>query len=96
MAKLLLTISDVRRIIFLIHKKSAILLKKNSLNHDDPKQIEVNLQLGWTESELKRYHNDDIDNIERILMQGYNENEITNMFRYHLNKAKRKFFRNNF
>lgn len=93
MSKLLLTISDVRRIIFLIHKKTAILLKKNSLNHDDPRQIAINLQLNWTESELKRYHNDDVDNIERILMQGYNENEITNMFRYHLNKAKRKFLK---
>lgn len=95
MSKLLLTISDVKRIIFLIHKKTALLLKIKEYDSNHPKQIEFNLILNWTESELKRFHTDDIENIERIMMQGYNENEITNMFRYHLNKVKRKFFKRN-
>lgn len=95
MPKLLLTISDVKRIIFLIHKKTALLLKIKEYDSNHPKQIEFNLILNWTESELKRFHNDDIENIERILMEGYTENEVTNMFKYHFNKAKRKFFKIN-
>lgn len=95
MSKLLLTISDVKRIIFLIHKKTALLLKIKEYDNNHPKQIEFNLILNWTESELKRFHNDDIENIERILMEGYTENEVTNMFKYHFNKAKRKFFKRN-
>lgn len=96
MSKLLLTISDVKRIIFLIHKKTALLLQIKALDFNDNRLIGLNLMMDWTESELKRFHNDDIENIERILMEGYNEEEITNMFRYHLNKAKRKFFRKAF
>lgn len=95
MSKLLLTISDVKRIIFLIHKKTALLLKIKEYDSNHPKQIEFNLILNWTESELKRFHNDDIENIERILMEGYTENEVKNMFKYHFNKAKRKFFKIN-
>ena len=95
MSKLLLTISDVKRIIFLIHKKTALLLKIKEYDSNHPKQIEFNVLLNWTESELKRFHNDDIENIERILMQGYNENEITSMFRYHFSKVKRKLLRRN-
>lgn len=95
MSKLLLTISDVKRIIFLIHKKTALLLKIKEYDSNHPKQIEFNVLLNWTESELKRFHNDDIENIERILMQGYNEKEITSMFRYHFIKVKRKLLRIN-
>lgn len=95
MSKLILTISDVKRIIFLIHKKTALLLKIKEYDSNHPKQIEFNVLLNWAESELKRFHNDDIENIERILMEGYTENEITNMFKYHFSKAKRKFFKRN-
>lgn len=93
MSKLILTISDVKKIIFLIHKKTALLLKIKEHDSNHPKQIELDLLLRWTESELKRYHDDDIENIERILMEGYTENEVTNMFKYHFSKAKRKFLK---
>lgn len=95
MSKLPLTISDVKNIISLIHRKTALLLKIQEHDSNHPKQIEFNLLLRWVESNLKRYHDDDIENIERILMQGYTENEITNMFNYHFSKAKRKFFKRN-
>ncbi|QIL78560.1 hypothetical protein G7047_00465 [Diaphorobacter sp. HDW4A] len=95
MSKLILTMSDVKKIIFLIHKKTTLLLQIKELDYNHPKQIQLNLMMNWTESELKRFHNDDIENIERIMMEGYKENEITNMFRYHLNKAKRKFVKKN-
>lgn len=93
MSKQQLTISDVKKIISLIHRKTALLLKIKEHDSDHPKQIEFDLLLRWVESSLKRYHDDDIENIERILMQGYTENEITSMFKNHFSKAKRKTLR---
>lgn len=95
MSKLLITISDVKKIIFLIHKKTALKLQIKALDplNDKGKLIGLYLFLDWTESELKRFHTDDITNIDSILMEGYTENEITSMYRYHFTKAKIKFLK---
>ena len=93
MSKLLITIADIKKIIFLIHKKTALKLQIKALDQlkDKGKLIGLYLFLDWTDSELKKHHTDDIENIEKILMEGYTENEITSMYRYHFIKAKRKF-----
>lgn len=93
MSKLLITISDVKKIIFLIHKKTALKLQIKALDpfKDHGKLIGLYLFLNWTDSELKKHNTDDIENIEQILMEGYTENEITSMYKYHFKKAKRKF-----
>jgi len=94
MSKLFITAFDVKNIIFLIHKKTALMLKLKGIRPSNySKIIAIQQSLNWTEAELKKYHDDDIENIERILMEGYTETEITKMFKYHLNKAKRKIFK---
>lgn len=92
MSKLLITIADVKKIIFLIHKKTALKLQIKALDpfEDNDKLFKLYFMLNWTDSELKKHHTDDIENIEQIMMEGYTENEITSMYRYHFKKAKRK------
>ena len=96
MVKLIITISDVKRIIFLIHRITALKLQIKALDINNKehlsKLLKLEIYLNFSESELKKYHNDDIENIEKTLMEGYTENEITSMYKYYFNKSKRKFF----
>lgn len=94
MAKLLITISDVKRIIFLIHRITALKLQIKVLDINNKEHLQkllrLEINLNFSESELKKFHDDDIEHIEKTLMEGYTENEITSMYTYYFNKAKRK------
>lgn len=94
MAKLFVTISDVKRIIFLIHRQTVLKLRIKSYDFTNqehiPKLMELESLLNSIDSELKRFHDDDISNIERIMMEGYTDSEISGMYRSHMSRQKRK------
>lgn len=99
MAKLLITISDVKRIIFLLHRITALKIQIKALdinnNEHFGKLLKLEITLNFTESELKKFHDDDIEHIEKTLKEGYTENEISSMYKYYFNKTKRKLKRLN-
>lgn len=94
MVKLIITMSDVKRIIFLIHRITALKLQIKALDINNkehlPKLLKLEIYLNFSESELKNFHDDDIEHIEKTMMEGYTENEITSMYKYYFNKSKRK------
>lgn len=94
MVKLSLTISDVKRIIFLIHRKTILKIQIKACNPARLEHLlkikELETQLNFVEAELKKFHDDDIHYIDRNLMEGYTEEEITGMHRSQMSKIKRK------
>lgn len=97
MAKLFITISDVKRIIFLIHKRTILKLQLKAYDYTKEehksKIIILEVLLNFIEAELKRFHDDDIQHIDKSLMEGYTEKEISSMYRYYISKQKRKLNR---
>lgn len=94
MAKLFITVSDVRRIIFLLHRQTALKLQIKAYDPTNPehltKLIGLEALLSCVDAELKRFHDDDISNIERIMMEGYTESEISGIYRSHISRQRRK------
>lgn len=97
MAKLFITISDVKRTIFLIHRRTVLKLQLKAYDYTKEehknKIIIIEVLLNFVEAELKRFHDDDLEHIERSMMEGYTEKEISSMYRYYMNKQKRKLNR---